>query len=235
MPYAAGVFTLVAGNPVVTGTIVSSTWANNTLTDIATGLSTAILKDGTQTTTAKIPFDLGISILSGGVTVTAGGIAVASGGVAITTSGGAGLTLGSGSILTAYIENTWTPIITVGGTVSAIAGTFLGDVTKVGRMVVAQYSLSFTNRGSGTGNVVMTNLPYAANANTVQAGGGGGVANFSGMTSTLIYVSAQVIANTSTANLKTLGAAATSIAQLQGLDLSATSLIQGTLCYAAQT
>ncbi len=59
MPYAAGVFTLVAGNPVVTNTIVSSTWANNTLSDIATGLSTAVLKDGTQVATAQIPFVLG--------------------------------------------------------------------------------------------------------------------------------------------------------------------------------
>jgi hypothetical protein len=61
MPYAAGVFTLVAGNPVVTGTIVSSTWANNTFTDVASGLSTCILKDGTQTTTAPIPFAQGVS------------------------------------------------------------------------------------------------------------------------------------------------------------------------------
>lgn len=56
MPFAVGVFTLFAtGNPVVTGTSISSTWANSTLSDIATGLSTAILKDGTQTITANIP------------------------------------------------------------------------------------------------------------------------------------------------------------------------------------
>jgi hypothetical protein len=43
------------GNPVVTGTTIASSWANNTLNDIATGLSTAVLKDGTQTITANIP------------------------------------------------------------------------------------------------------------------------------------------------------------------------------------
>ncbi|WP_250518591.1 hypothetical protein [Caballeronia sp. ATUFL_M1_KS5A] len=54
----AGVFQLVAGNPVVTGTVISSTWANNTLADIANnGLSNCITKDGQQTVTANIPFN----------------------------------------------------------------------------------------------------------------------------------------------------------------------------------
>jgi len=51
----SGSFTLVAGNPVVTGTTISSTWANNTLSDIANGLSTTITKDGQTTPTANIP------------------------------------------------------------------------------------------------------------------------------------------------------------------------------------
>lgn len=51
----AGSFSLTAGNPVVTGTTISSTTNNNTLSDIATGLSTCLLKDGTQTVTANIP------------------------------------------------------------------------------------------------------------------------------------------------------------------------------------
>lgn len=51
----SGTFTLAAGNPVVTGTTISSTWANNTLSDIATGLTTAICKDGQTTPTANIP------------------------------------------------------------------------------------------------------------------------------------------------------------------------------------
>lgn len=56
MPFTSGSFSLFAtGNPVVTGTTVSSSWANNTLSDIATGLSTCVLKDGTQTLTANIP------------------------------------------------------------------------------------------------------------------------------------------------------------------------------------
>ena len=37
------------------GTTISSAWANNTLSDIASGLSTCLLKDGSQTVTANIP------------------------------------------------------------------------------------------------------------------------------------------------------------------------------------
>lgn len=52
----SGTFNLYTpGNPTVTGTTISSSWANNTLSDIATGLSTAICKDGQTTITANIP------------------------------------------------------------------------------------------------------------------------------------------------------------------------------------
>mgnify|MGYP003632750017 CR=1 FL=1 len=49
------------GQPVVTGTVISSSTFNSLTADLGTGLSTAITKDGQTTTTAKIPFALGIS------------------------------------------------------------------------------------------------------------------------------------------------------------------------------
>ena len=56
MAFSSGTFSLYTpGNPVVTGTTISSDWGNNTLNDIATGLSTCVLKDGSQTITANIP------------------------------------------------------------------------------------------------------------------------------------------------------------------------------------
>ena len=42
----SGTFNLTSGNPVVTGTTISSTWANNTLSDIANGLTQSIAADG---------------------------------------------------------------------------------------------------------------------------------------------------------------------------------------------
>lgn len=51
----SGAFTLVSGNPVVPSTVISSTWANNTLSDIATGLTGSIANDGQTTPVANLP------------------------------------------------------------------------------------------------------------------------------------------------------------------------------------
>lgn len=67
----SGTFSLTTGNPVVTGTTISSTWANNTLSDIATGLSTAVTKDGQTTPTANIPMG-GFKLTGLGAATTAG-------------------------------------------------------------------------------------------------------------------------------------------------------------------
>ena len=73
-----------AGQPVITGTIISSTAFNALTADLATGLSTAITKDGQTTTTVRVPFAAGISstlvtdatsALTGSI-ITAGGISM---------------------------------------------------------------------------------------------------------------------------------------------------------------
>lgn len=53
----SGTYNLPAGNPVVTGTTISSTWANNTLSDIATALTGSLAADGQ--TTATGPLNMG--------------------------------------------------------------------------------------------------------------------------------------------------------------------------------
>jgi hypothetical protein len=42
----SGIYSLPAGNPVVPSTTISTTWANNTLTDIATALTGSVAADG---------------------------------------------------------------------------------------------------------------------------------------------------------------------------------------------
>ena len=51
----AGTYTLPAGNPVTTGTTISSTWANNTLTDIASSLTASLAYDGQTAPVANLP------------------------------------------------------------------------------------------------------------------------------------------------------------------------------------
>jgi hypothetical protein len=50
----SGTYTLPAGNPVVTGTTISSTWANNTLNDIAATLTDSLAADGQTTATGNL-------------------------------------------------------------------------------------------------------------------------------------------------------------------------------------
>ena len=74
-----------SGQPVVAGTVISSTAFNALTADLATGLSTAITKDGQTTATARIPFAQGISStlttdsssVSTGSIITAGGVGIA--------------------------------------------------------------------------------------------------------------------------------------------------------------
>jgi len=51
----SGIYNLPAGNPVVTGTAISSTVQNNTMSDIATALTQSLSQDGQTPVTANLP------------------------------------------------------------------------------------------------------------------------------------------------------------------------------------
>lgn len=61
----SGTYTLPAGNPVVTGTTISSTWANNTLQDMATAITGSIAADG-QTPITGALIGIGDTVQFGG-------------------------------------------------------------------------------------------------------------------------------------------------------------------------
>ena len=89
-----------SGQPVVTSTVISSSAFNALTADLATGLSTAITKDGQTATTVRIPFAQGInsslvtdstSTTTGSI-ITAGGVGIAKSLFVGTTTNLAGLT-----------------------------------------------------------------------------------------------------------------------------------------------
>jgi hypothetical protein len=50
----SGTYTLPAGNPVVTGTTISSSWANNTMSDLAAALTDSVAADGQTPMTGNL-------------------------------------------------------------------------------------------------------------------------------------------------------------------------------------
>ena len=50
----SGTYSLPAGNPVVTGTTISSVWANSTLTDMANALTQSVATDGQSPMTGAL-------------------------------------------------------------------------------------------------------------------------------------------------------------------------------------
>jgi hypothetical protein len=153
----SGTFNInTAGQPVVTGTVISSTAFNALTADLGTGLSTAITKDGQTIATAKIPFALGISINGATSGVTS---------VLATDAVTATITLPSATgTLANYAEGTWTPVV-VGSSTAGTATyvTQVGYYTKIGKNVYITATIDY-NSGTGTGNLLVNGLPFTSAA-----------------------------------------------------------------------
>jgi hypothetical protein len=95
-----------SGQPVVTGTVISSTAFNALTADLATGLSTAITKDGQTTTTARILFAQGISstLVTDATSATTGSI-ITAGGISCQKQAIVGTNLGVGSAPLSPVAN----------------------------------------------------------------------------------------------------------------------------------
>jgi len=59
-----------------------------------------------------------------------------------------------------YEEGTWTPVVSFGGASVGITGTFSGTYTKVGNVVTVGYRLTFTSKGTSTGTISISGLPF---------------------------------------------------------------------------
>jgi len=162
-----------SGQPVVTGTSISSTVFNALTADLATGLSTAITKDGQTTTTARIPFALGInSTLVTDATNTTSGSIITAGGVGIAKA----LYVGT----TANVAGA----VTLGGVATFSAQPIFSSLTASSAVATdaSKGLVSVTN--TGTGNNVLATTPTIATPSisspTISDGTANGVAYLNG-------------------------------------------------------
>jgi hypothetical protein len=91
-------------------------------------------------------------------------------GGATPSSSGAGITFpatqsasSNANTLDDYEEGTWTPAVTFGGGATGVTyGSFnTGTYTKIGRIVTVVGNLDLTSKGSSTGNISITGLPFS--------------------------------------------------------------------------
>ena len=144
-----------SGQPVVAGTVISSTAFNALTADLATGLSTAITKDGQTTTTARIPFAQGISStlttdsssVSTGSIITAGGIGAAKAAYIGTTLNVGGASTFTGAIAVDSVtdsSSTTTGSIQTDGGLGVAKAVYVGTTANVAGAVTLQSTLGVT-------------------------------------------------------------------------------------------
>lgn len=133
-----------SGQPVVTGTVISSTAFNALTADLGTGLSTAITKDGQTVATQRIPFAAGInsSLVTDATNTTTG---------SIITAGGVGVAKALFVGTTANITGATTLSSTLGVTGAATLSSTLG---VTGLTTLGVTGANFPGSTSGTATLL---------------------------------------------------------------------------------
>lgn len=156
----SSVYSLPAGNPVIPGTIIATTWANTTLTDIGTALTNSLSTDGSTASVSLAGKTMAGGTFSGptvtgALTLTGGQIAFPA--VAIPSA--------NVNTLDDYEEGTWTPTITfaVPGNINVVYGTRTGTYTKIGNRVSLDFTVGATTftHTTSSGVLQITGIPFA--------------------------------------------------------------------------
>ena len=160
----SGTFNInTSGQPVVGGTVISSTAFNALTADLATGLSTAITKDGQTTVSANIPLN-GFKITGlGGPSVAGDAISYGS---ALGTPSSATLTNATGLPISTGVLGLGTGVATFLGTPSsANLASAVTDETGSGALVFANSPTLVTPALGTPASGVVTNLTGTASIN----------------------------------------------------------------------
>lgn len=132
------------------------------------------------------------------------------------------------------LQGTWTPGAQFGGAnVGMTFSTQSGYYVKVGRIVTCVGQLTFTARGSSTGVMTVTGLPFTSDSTAAFANGSSVVFNSVGGASTTNIMSGYVNASATTANIvRTASGVGTSV-QVQPGDFGDSSAFWFTIVYLA--
>jgi hypothetical protein len=95
-----------------------------------------------------------------------------------------------GNTLDDYEEGTWTPALTYDSGTSGVAyASRVGKYTKIGRQVFAEFQIGLSSKGTGSGEVFVSGLPFTV-ANDMSSAEPGyvGVTYWGGFSTGVIYI-----------------------------------------------
>jgi len=195
----SGTYNLPAGNPVVTGTTITSAWANNTLTDIANTLTGSVASDGQTPMTGALNMttnninNVG-TLTANTVSVTtltlSSALSVANGGTGASTLTANNVLLGNGTSTLQFVApGSSGNILTSNGT------------TWVSSTPATSVSLSANNTWTGiqsfvgSSSVLATILTNAAEVCTISATAATGTIAYYPSTQSVLYYTSNASAN----------------------------------------
>jgi hypothetical protein len=128
-----------------------------------------------------------------------------------------------------YEEGTWTPVIFFGGNnVGLTYGTRFGQYVKIGRLVILQFDIPLTAKGTSTGAATIANMPF----NNAYQYAGCSLPYWSGMANCGGSIGLYSGINSSTISLVTQNSAA-SISTMNDTHFTNTSRLIGSFIYIA--
>ena len=155
---------VVNGSAHITGNVQGGTAS---FLNISAGYFNGFHVDGGAPASSLTVNHLGNTVVGSGhsLYLTNGNLVFSTSGTGIDFSATADVSGMTSELLDDYEEGTWNPSPSFGGGQTGLTGNYSGTYTKIGRLVMVQFQLTFTNKGSSTGNLAVDGLPFNIGTN----------------------------------------------------------------------
>lgn len=128
-----------------------------------------------------------------------------------------------------YEEGTWTPAIAFGGnSVGVTYTTQAGDYQKIGRQVTVHFQITLSSKGSSSGIVTITGVPFTAVNSSINVPAS---VFYASLATTFGSIIATIAGGQSVLSMFGSAAAATDVTNLQNTDIGNTTILAATLTY----
>jgi hypothetical protein len=140
---------------------------------------------------------------------------------------GDGVTVGGAYFFYSQVNAAWTPALRFGGATTGITyGVQAGSYSRNGKLVVAEWAITLTSKGSATGAATIAGLPV--NAGGTNLAGGIDITSYSNMSS-ITSILGNVPVGASVITLSNSGAAGS--AALADTNFTNTTVLNGSVAY----